>query len=188
VIDAAVLALLRHGNRLKRTPRTGWVLRGVPDAESVADHSYGVILATMVLAELIGQPVNLGRALAMAALHDLPEALTGDLPRPAVRFLPAGAKPEMERQALAEMVDGLSLGPEWQALWAELHAAQTVEARLVSDADRVDLYLQAAVYGEQTGNRALAEFWARPVTFFFPEGLALYEALRAGRGGADFAD
>jgi putative hydrolase of HD superfamily len=187
-MDAAVLALLRHGNRLKRTPRTGWGQRGVPDAESVADHSYGVIFATLVLAELIEQPVDLGRALAMAALHDLPEALTGDLPRPAVRFLPAGAKPQMERAALAEIVDGLSLGPVWLELWVELHAEQSVEARLVRDADRIDLYLQAAVYGEQTGNRALADFWARPATFHFPEAKALYDALGAGRGGADFAE
>ncbi|MCZ7670255.1 MAG: hypothetical protein M5U34_25360 [Chloroflexi bacterium] len=35
----AVLKLLLHGNQLKRTPRTGWVQRGVPNAENVAAHS-----------------------------------------------------------------------------------------------------------------------------------------------------
>jgi 5'-deoxynucleotidase YfbR-like HD superfamily hydrolase len=35
----AALQLLLDAHRLKRTLRTGWVMRGVADAESVADHS-----------------------------------------------------------------------------------------------------------------------------------------------------
>ena len=47
------LQLLLDAHRLKRTPRTGWVMRGVPDAESVADHSYGVAFIALLLAEMV---------------------------------------------------------------------------------------------------------------------------------------
>lgn len=47
----AVLKTLLHGNQLKRTARTGWVQRGVPNAENVAAHSYGVVFTTLVLAQ-----------------------------------------------------------------------------------------------------------------------------------------
>ena len=58
----AVLNLLTHGNQLKRTARTGWVQRGVPNPEDVAAHSYGVVFTALVLAQLIDEPVDLGRA------------------------------------------------------------------------------------------------------------------------------
>ena len=47
----AVLNTLLHGNQLKRTARTGWVQRGVPNAENVAAHSFGVVFVALVLAQ-----------------------------------------------------------------------------------------------------------------------------------------
>ena len=67
------LALLLHGNQLKRTTRTGWVQRGVPLPENVAAHTFGVVYAVLLLAEWVKRPIDLAAALAMAALHDLPE-------------------------------------------------------------------------------------------------------------------
>ncbi|MCA9944767.1 MAG: HD domain-containing protein, partial [Anaerolineales bacterium] len=92
----AVLNTLLHGNQLKRTPRTGWVQRGVPNAENVAAHSFGVVFAAMVLAQVVEEELDLGRLLAIAALHDLPEALTTDIPTPAWRYLPPGIKTAVE--------------------------------------------------------------------------------------------
>ncbi len=86
------LALLLHGNQLKRTARTGWVQRGVPLPENVAAHTFGVVYAALLLAEWVERPVDLAAVLAMAALHDLPEGLTTDIPTPAWRFLPSGSK------------------------------------------------------------------------------------------------
>jgi 5'-deoxynucleotidase YfbR-like HD superfamily hydrolase len=63
-------------------------------------------------------------------------------------------------------------------IWEELNAAETAEARLVHDADKIDLFLQALIYEEQTANRHLREFWAVPQTFYFPETQAVYDRLR----------
>ena len=67
----AVLNTLLHGNQLKRTARTGWAQRGVPNAENVAAHSFGVVFVALVLAQVVEETLDLGRLLAIAALHEV---------------------------------------------------------------------------------------------------------------------
>jgi putative hydrolase of HD superfamily len=177
-----MIELLRHGNQLKRTARTGWVQRGVVDAESVADHSYGVVFTALVLAQLVKEPLNLADVLAMATLHDLAEALTSDIPAPAWRFLPSGIKTDSERRAMVAIVSETAVSELWMDWWERLQAADTPEARLVKDADKLDQFLQALTYEMQTGNQQLGEFWAVPHQFYFPEAQAVYDELRRERG------
>lgn len=177
----AVLALLLHGNQLKRTARTGWIQRGVPNAENVAAHSFGVVYTALILAETLAEPVDLARVLVMATLHDLPEGLTTDIPTPAWRFLPPGIKTDVERGVMVELFDGVPFAPALLAAWEELHAGETPEARLVDDADKLDLFIQALMYELQTGNRQLQEFWATPHVFHFPQSQAIYGELRTLR-------
>ena len=182
----AVTQTLLIANQLKYTARTGWVQRGVPNAENVAAHSYGVVFTALALAQLLSdeqsaEPIDLGRLLAMAALHDLPEALTTDIPTPAWRYLPPGIKTAVERGAMQQIVADTPFAIFFMSLWEELHATETTIARLVHDADKLDMYLQAAVYEEQFGNSHLAEFWANPHTFHFPQAQAVYDELRARR-------
>ncbi|MCA9938124.1 MAG: HD family hydrolase [Anaerolineales bacterium] len=172
-----ILHILRHGNQLKRTARTGWVQRGVPTAEDVAAHSYGAAFTALVLAHLVAEPVDLGRLLSLAILHDLPESLTTDIPSPAWQFLPPGIKTEVERGAMHEILAGAPFQETWMGLWEELHANETTEARLVHDADKLDMYVQALMYEQQTGNRHLGEFWDPPARMQFPISQAIYEAL-----------
>lgn len=181
---AAILLTLLHGNQLKRTVRTGWVQRGVANPENVAAHSFGVVYAVMALSQLVADPIEMEKALAMAALHDLPEGLTTDIPTPAWRYLPQGIKTQVERAAMQEMLVGTPFESRWMALWEELHAAETAESRLVHDADKLDMFIQAYMYEKQTGNLQLAEFWAKPHTFHYPEAQAIYDTLRAMREAA----
>lgn len=176
-----LLTTLMHGNQLKRTARTGWGQRGVPSAENVAAHSYGVIYTALLLAELIDPPPDVAAMLTMAVLHDLPEALTTDIPAPAWRLFPDGAKASAERKALDEILGGAPFAARLLSVWEELHQNRSVEARLVHDADKLDQYIQAYVYERQTGNRQLEEFWRRPHAFNFPQAHAVYEELRRRR-------
>lgn len=174
----AVTQTLLHANQLKRTARTGWGQRGVPDAESVAAHSFGVVFTALTLAQVVDEPIELGKLLALAALHDLPEGLTTDIPTPAWRYLPPGIKTDVERGAMAEMLAGAPFAADWMALWEELHEGNTAVARLVHDADKLEMYLQAWVYEQQFGNRFLAEFWVNTPTFHFAEARKIYEEIR----------
>jgi putative hydrolases of HD superfamily len=164
--------------RLKALPRTGWLLRGVRDVESVADHSYGVALIAMALADCArarGLQVNVEKVLRLALLHDLTEARTGDLPATIKRYFPAESLQHADEQAAGEILAKLgSLGATYLALWREYEERRTLEARLVKAADKLDLLFQAREY-EKGGARGLQEFWENAATDF--SGLDLAELL-----------
>ncbi len=176
--------LLIRINRLKTTPRTGWAQRGVPAPESVADHSHGVALIALALLDLVDEP-DLDRAagLAMAITHDLPEAVTGDLSLGASRLLPKGAKAAAESAAMSELLGGTTVAARWRAVWDAFEAQGTPEARLVRDADRLDLLVQALAYERSRGSLELEEFWsfAPDESFAFPASRALAAVLRSRR-------
>lgn len=177
----SLLGLLKHGNQLKRTPRTGWVQRGVPQAENVAAHTFGMAYTALILAPHIDPTLDVGHLLAMCLLHDLPEALTTDVPAPAWHYLPAGIKEDVERGVLGQMVGEGEQAGVLLALWEEMNASNTAVAKLVHDADKIDMYLQALMYEQQTGNQQLAEFWAIPYHFHYPLCQEIYDALRRER-------
>ena len=178
-----VLDLLTTNNRLKVSPRTGWAQFGVPCPESVADHSHGVAMAALLLLDLIEEDLDRAKVLAMAIAHDLPESVTGDLSLGGSRLLPPGAKAAGEQAAMDELLDGLPFGPAWRARWDEFEALETQEARLVRDADRIDLLVQALTYELTTGNRTLQEFWdfAPVESFHFEASRKIIAALQARR-------
>ncbi len=131
---------------LKALPRAGWVLRGVEAPESVAGHSWGV--AWLVLA-LLPEGLSLGRALAYATLHDLPEVRTGDL-TPA-EGVPKAEKTRREALALDALLAGCPRRAPLTKLWADYEAQADPEARFVKQCDRLDMALQAVVYHRRAG-------------------------------------
>lgn len=161
--------------RLKALPRTGWLLRGIRDVESVADHLYGVTFIAMLLADCArarGLEVNVEKVLRLALLHDLSEARTGDLPATIKRYFPAESLQHADEQAATEILAKLgSLGTTYLALWREYEERQTLEARLVKAADKLDLLFQAREY-EKGGARGLQEFWENAAADFSGLGLA----------------
>ncbi len=175
---SAVVNLLLHGIRLKQMPRTGWLQRGVPAAENVAAHSYGVTLAALALIDLIDKPIKLGQVLAMATLHDLAEAVVSDIPSPVKLFIEGTTKAAIERKAFAEMTANVPFGGSWRELWDEMEAEESAESKLVHDADKIDLYLQALTYQLHTGNSLLATFWKSEPVFHFAESAEIYQFLK----------
>lgn len=132
--------LLLESLGLKDVDRAGWLRVGVARPESVAAHSWG--MAYLALA-LCPPDLDLGRVLALAVLHDLPEVRVGDLtPHD-------GVSREEKAAREAEAADALFAGrPELRALWLEYVAVQTPEARFVHALDKLDMGLQALRYAE----------------------------------------
>lgn len=157
----SLLEMLLELQTLDRVPRMGYVLRGVPEPESVAEHSWHVAFLVWTLAPRIPE-VDALRALGMALVHDVAEVRTGDLPRVARRYYAPGAKAAAEHEVMSELA-----GPEAERateLLAEYGAAQTPEARLVKACDKLQLMIKVAVY-ERWGAGGLAEFWDNPENF-----------------------
>ncbi len=176
--DEALVQLLVFTGALKRLPRQGWLHLGVPDPESVADHTFRVALMTLLLAQ--GDPaVNVERALVLALCHDLPEALAGDATpfdetladetvdrdllfrgRPAYSERADQAKRVAEEAALARMTAGLpeSLRALIVDAWEEYETGLTAEARLVRQTDKLEALLQAHEYRAEIPDLRIASF------------------------------
>ena len=162
-----LLGLLAQASTLKRLPRTGWLLAGVLPCETVADHTAGVALLTLGLAAAINQdwravgleqPLDSGVAVTIAVLHDLAESQVTDLPRRSARLIGAAVKRQAEAAALDEILQPLPGGAAYVALWQEYVDSASPEARLVHDADQLEMVHQALHY-ERAGHRVLDEFW-----------------------------
>lgn len=125
---------------LKRIQRTGYAYLGT-GKENVASHSFGVVFIAWILAELhkfkSKVNVDMEKLLKMALIHDIIESRTGDFN--AVNKLYNKAD---EKKALEDAFEGTHLKDEVLSLWEEYRALQTLEAKLVHDADVIDLIIQ----------------------------------------------
>jgi putative hydrolase of HD superfamily len=165
---------------LKRFKRTGWFTAGVPAPESVADHSFRVALLALVLSRGADPPLDRERCVAMALVHDLAESIVGDItPYDGVT---TAEKHRRERGAM-ERLSAMLGDDEVLRLWEEYQAAETAEARLVKDLDKLETVLQAAEYGESRGAE-LAEFREMGERrTWLPAARPIYEALRGKKPG-----
>ncbi len=157
-----IIEFLTELIRLKALPRTGWLLRGVRDVESIADHLFGVAWIAMLLADCAiahGKEINVEKVLRMALLHDLSEARTGDLPSTIKPYFPGNTLKQADEQATRDILQPLgAAGANYLALWHEYEERTSLEARLVKAADKLDLLFQAREY-EKGGANNLGEFW-----------------------------
>jgi putative hydrolase of HD superfamily len=148
-----------RSGRLKAERRRGWVKKlGLTDPESVADHSYRTALMTMVISDSRG--LDTEKALRLALLHDLPEAVVGDA-MPEERS--GSLKTAVETKAMEDLLDDLP--PEVRALyreaWREFVDGKSEESRLVRQLDKLEMAIQAWEYVQESVDPALArEFWA----------------------------
>jgi putative hydrolase of HD superfamily len=172
----ALAALADAAGKLKRVRRKGWVDRGVPDAESVADHSYRLALLAWAVARERG--LDADRALKVALLHDLAEADVGDetpfddalaaadfdparfdraAPRDDARSRAKHARERAALDALAGLLPA-ALADELRDLVGEYDAQSSAEARLVKQLDRVETLLQAEEYAAEQPDLRIGSF------------------------------
>ena len=156
-----LLEMLLEVQQLDRVSRLGFALRGVPDPESVTEHSWHLAFLVWALAPEI-ENLDVPRAIEMAIVHDLAEVRLGDLPLTSSHYLPAGAKEVAELNALADL--SAPLGERATELLRDYNEASTLEARTVKACDKLQLMLKVAAY-EKAGAGGLAEFWSNPRNF-----------------------
>ena len=166
--------------RLEALPRTGWLVSGVDRPESIAAHCYMVALTALYLADQIDQPVDTERLLRIALLHDAGEAILTDLPAPVKRFIELDAIHDAERRAAALIFEHAP--PSWLEAVHAYHEADSIEARLVKAADRIQMLAKALQYETQRRGdvRRFFEATSRE-DFGFPLVAAIFERLDAMR-------
>ena len=141
---AGLLEFLRAAERLKTVFRSGYTSAGHP--ESVAEHTWRLSLMALLLAPEFPE-VDFARLIKICIVHDLGEAIGGDIPAPEQarrRATGAGGKSADERRDLLRLLEPLAprLRDEIVGLWDEYEAARTPEARLAKALDKLETILQ----------------------------------------------
>jgi 5'-deoxynucleotidase len=185
--ERGLARFLRTVGRLKSLRRTGWRDRGVPAAEieSVADHTLRVAVLAWLTAEAAakrGEPIDPDRVLQLALVHDLAEALAGNIPPYDPASLPPAndvngrraflerrhrrepdrdaAKRAAEEQALAEMMVGLpdDVRRLLADRWREAADRASPESRWVKQCDLLETWIQSREYLARHPDLPMASF------------------------------
>lgn len=157
-----IVGLMVKLHALDRVPRSGFLLRGVAEPESVAAHSHAVALLAELVCNAVPGSFDTARALAMALIHDAQEVVTMDIPSPAGDAEFRRARSRAEAHIFRSLFSGL---PErYAGLFEEYERAETPEARLVKGLDKVQMMIKVLCY-EREGRGRLAEFWEHPESF-----------------------
>ena len=132
-----LLEILQVASRLKTTPRHCETAPG--RSESVADHSWRIALMAMLLTPEFPE-ADRNKVIRMCLIHDLGEAFTGDIPA----FNKTGEDEAKEDRLLAQWVENFP-SPDrerWQALYEEMNALATTEAKIYKALDKLEAVIQ----------------------------------------------
>ena len=158
----AILSFIEEIGILKSLPRTGWLIHGIKNGESIADHCYRMTLLSMLLADTLvakGMKLDTEKVMRLSLLHEIAEARIGDIPFTVLTYIPEEVKEIGERKAVTSMLEKFgSIGKWYQELWEEFEQNKTIEAKLVRAADKLELMIQVLEY-EKLGYQSLNQFW-----------------------------
>ncbi|MEG0859175.1 MAG: HD domain-containing protein [Pseudomonas sp.] len=133
------LEFLREAEKLKDVLRSAHTSSG--RTESTAEHSWRLCLMAIVFEDQL-TGLDVLKVLKMCVIHDLGEAINGDIPAVSKAAFPN--KSEQERNDLLLLTSALDEGlkAEILALWDDYENAQSAEAKAVKALDKLETILQ----------------------------------------------
>ena len=118
-----------------RLIRRQWSRFHLHNVQNLAEHHYRVMwLALMISAR--EKKGDSEKILKMAMVHDIAESRTGD-----VDYLARQYVTRNELQGITDMLESTSLREEFMVLWHEYEERSSIEAKIVKDADNLDVDL-----------------------------------------------
>jgi putative hydrolase of HD superfamily len=143
-----MIDFLQSASALKDTLRTGRTASG--RRESTADHSWRLCLLAVLLADEL-KGVDLARLLQLCVVHDLAEAIAGDVAAPC-QSADDGRKAR-EREALRQLCAPLpnDLQQRIEALCAEYEAGSSPEGLVAKGLDKIETMLQHLIGANPPG-------------------------------------
>lgn len=106
------------------------------DVANVSEHIYRVVWIALVIAKH-EKNVNTDKLIKMALVHDITESRTGD-----AHYLSRQYVERQEELAIDDIMKDTSLGMEFIELWKEYEERTSIEAKIVKDADNLDVDLE----------------------------------------------
>lgn len=104
-----------------------------PDFENLSEHTMRVMWIALMIAQHEGK-VDTGKLVKMALVHDLSESRSVD-----VHYVSRQFAERFEEPAITETLKDTALSQEFLALWQENEHRQSLEAKIVKDADNLDV-------------------------------------------------
>jgi len=132
-----LIETLAVAERLKDTMRHSWTSKG--RRESVAEHSWRLVLMACFVRDDFPE-ADWEKVLTMAALHDMGEAFTGDIPAFWKTDADREAEMNCQRRWCAQLPE--PYGAHFSALFEEMEALESLEARIVKALDKMETLIQ----------------------------------------------
>jgi putative hydrolase of HD superfamily len=141
-----LLDFLQSAEQLKDTLRSGTTANGRP--ESTAEHSWRLALMVLLFEQEL-KAIDLLKLLKLTLVHDLGEAISGDIPAPLQT--PGDNRQDRERRDFLTLCEPLpaDVAEELLSLWDEYAAAKTVEAQIAKAFDKLETMLQHVLMPRQ---------------------------------------
>ena len=136
------LNFYKKAEKLKSTLRHSW-LSETNRQESSAEHSWMLGLLAIVLFDQIKTKVNKEKVLKLVLIHDLAEAITGDIPSHEISKR-QNSKKASEKRAMLKITSGLNkkTANEIFALWEEFEECKTPESKFANSLDKIEAVIQ----------------------------------------------
>ena len=108
------------------------------DFANLAEHHFRMFWIAMIIAA--GEKnADTGKIAKMVLLHDIAESRTGY-----VDYLARQYVDRNEELGINDMLDGTTIKDEFLSLWHEYEAKESIEAKIVKDADNLDVDFELA--------------------------------------------
>lgn len=136
----SLLDFIKNAEQLKDTLRTGITTGG--RKESVADHTWRLALLAVVLQDQYFAHLDFKKLIKICLIHDLGEAINGDIPAPLQST--NNAKSQQEREDLKTVLAPLpaELKSDFLQLWDEYENVTSEEAKLAKALDKLETMIQ----------------------------------------------
>lgn len=139
-----LIQFLQIASNLKTTLRSNQIIK--ERKESTADHSWRVALLIILVEPFLDKKIDVEKALKMAIIHDLAEALVGDSSILELLNYDELIKKKFDKEHDAfiqfKTLLGDKTGNEIFSLWKEFEENATYEAKTVNALDKLEAQLQ----------------------------------------------
>jgi putative hydrolases of HD superfamily len=141
---------------LRLIPRQ-WSRFHLSHVQNLAEHHYRVVWLALLIAAREGQG-DPAKIMKMAIVHDIAESRTGDVDYIARQYVDRN-----EDQAIKDMLKDTALEKDFLAIIQEYEKRESIEAKIVKDADNLDVDMDLREQG--TMGHQLTKDWIKQRKF-----------------------
>lgn len=122
-----------------------------PDFANITEHIFRVTWIALTLAKHEGT-TDTAKVMKMALVHDITESRSGDL-----QYLSRQYSTRNEEKAIEDMLADTALAPDFISVWKEYEKRESLEAKIVKDADNLDVEFE--LKEQEVSGHELRKLW-----------------------------